>query len=112
MSFPQKLAELRSRKKFSQMQLAETIGIHVSQLRRYEAGTSQPTLDVLKNLARALSCTTDELIFGNEVRGPIEDLRLQFEAISNMSEEERAVAKHVLEGLILRHQAKHWTHAV
>lgn len=109
MEFPERLAQVRKKRQMNQNQLAEQIGIHVSQLRRYEAGTSQPTLDVLRKLALVLHCSTDALIFGEDGRGPSNDLRLQFEAIAAMDDAEKQVAKEVLEGLILRHQAKHWT---
>jgi hypothetical protein len=46
------------------------------------------------------------LLFDESERGPQEDLRLQFEAISQFDEDDRMLAKGVLEGLILKHQAK------
>ena len=46
------------------------IGIHVVQLRRYEAGTFQPTLDVIRKLATALSVSADLLLFGKDERAP------------------------------------------
>ena len=49
--FPARIVELRKEKGFTQQQLAERIGVHVQQLKRYEAGASQPTLDVIRNLA-------------------------------------------------------------
>jgi transcriptional regulator with XRE-family HTH domain len=52
--FPQHLALLRKERGLTQPQLAEKIGLHVAQIRRYEAGTSQPTLDVIRSLAVAL----------------------------------------------------------
>jgi transcriptional regulator with XRE-family HTH domain len=81
------------------------IGIHVVQLRRYESGASQPTLDVIRNLAVALSVSADLLLFGKEERGPDDELRLQFEAVSKFTDEERKAARAVLDGLILRHEA-------
>jgi len=39
-------------------------------------------------------------------RGPDDELRLQFEALRQFDEEERKTALEVLEGLILKHQAK------
>lgn len=39
-------------------------------------------------------------------RGPDDTLRLQFEALQQFDEEERQTAQAVLEGLILKHQAK------
>lgn len=78
------------------------------QLRRYEGGSSQPTLDVIRNLALALGVTSDRLVFGKDERGPDEDLRLQFEAVSRFNAEEKKAVKSVLEGLILKHEARRW----
>ena len=41
-AFPERLAALRKQ------MLAERIGVHVVQLRRYEPGASQPTFDVIR----------------------------------------------------------------
>jgi transcriptional regulator with XRE-family HTH domain len=106
--FPQRLAELRKRYSLTQQQLAGRIGMHVVQLRRYEAGTSQPTLDVIRKLATALQVSADVLIFGKDERGPGDDLRLQFEAVSGFDEEERSVVRSLLEGMILKHEARRW----
>ena len=43
--------------------VAAASGARVTQIRRYEAGTSQPTLDVLRNLAFALNISADSLLF-------------------------------------------------
>jgi ribosome-binding protein aMBF1 (putative translation factor) len=56
------------------MILADKLGIHVSQLKRYEAGTSQPTLDVLRKIALSLHVSSDVLLFDEGERGPDEDL--------------------------------------
>ena len=55
----------------------------------YEAGTSQPTLDVIRGLSTALQVSADMLLFGKDERGPDDDLRLQFEAVSRFNEEEK-----------------------
>jgi transcriptional regulator with XRE-family HTH domain len=106
--FPQRLADLRKQHSLTQAQLAERIGLHVVQLRRYEAGTSQPTLDVIRKLSTALQVSADMLLFGKDERGPDEDLRLQFEAVSRFDEEEKRVIRSVLEGMILKHEARRW----
>jgi transcriptional regulator with XRE-family HTH domain len=112
MDFPQKLASLRKKKGFSQKELADLIGLHVIQISRYETGSSQPTLDVIRKLSRSLNCTADELIFDINDRGPDSDLRLQFEAISSFSSEDKLIVKAVLEALILRHEARRWSSSV
>lgn len=112
MDFPERLAALRKKKGLTQKALAEAVGIHLTQLSRYESGSSQPTLEVIRKLAVALSVSADELIFDEKERGPGDDLRLQFEAVSKFSAEEKRVIKSVLEGLILKHEAKRWSSAL
>jgi hypothetical protein len=46
------------------------------------------------------------LIFDADERGPADDLRLQFEALSQFDPEDRKVAKAVLVSLIPKHQTK------
>ena len=104
MEFPERLAALRKARGFTQQTLADKVGVHVLQIRRYEGGASQPTLEVLRKLAVALSVSADELVFDRDERGPDEDLRLQFEALSALSPEEKNVAKAVLDAMIVKNQ--------
>jgi transcriptional regulator with XRE-family HTH domain len=76
---PERLATLRNERGMTQGTLAEHVGIHVSQLRRYEAASSSPTLDVLRKLSIALSVSADTLVF-DAARGSDEEVRLQLEA--------------------------------
>jgi hypothetical protein len=48
----------------------------------------------------------NRLLFEDGERGPDEDLRLQFEAMGQLSAEEKGVARAVLEGLLLKHAAR------
>lgn len=109
MGFPQRLTKLRKDKGLTQHALADASGVHVSQIRRYEGGTSQPTLEVLRKLAVALSVSADVLLFDHEERGPDDDLRLQFETIARFDSEEKKVVKAVLDSLILTHEARRWS---
>jgi hypothetical protein len=69
-----------------------------------QAGAAYVAVDVFKRLAIALSVSADALLFDEAERGPDEDLRLQFEALSAMSPEEKQVAKTVLEAMIVKSQ--------
>jgi transcriptional regulator with XRE-family HTH domain len=109
MGFGKRVAELRKERRLTQNALADMIGIHVTQLRRYEAGTSQPTLDVLRKLAQSLRVSADVLVFGEGERGPDDDFRLQFEAIAKLDPSEKQVIKDVLDAILLKHDAKRWT---
>lgn len=106
--FHDRLAALRKERGLTQCQLSDRVKVHVQQLKRYEAGTSQPTLDVIRNLATALSVSSDLLLFGKDERGPDDDLKLQFEAVSRFDPEEKQVVRSVLEGMILKHEARRW----
>jgi transcriptional regulator with XRE-family HTH domain len=101
-----RLASLRKERGYTQQVMADQIGIHVSQYKRYEGGDSQPTLEVIRNLAIALSVSADVLIFDTAERGPDDSLKFQFETISQFEDDDKRVAQAVLEGLILKHQAK------
>lgn len=90
----------------TQQGFADATGIHVQQIKRYEAGTSQPSAETLKKIARRFGVTTDWLLFEEAERGPDDDLRLQFEAMSQLSPEEKTVARSVIEGLLLKHVAR------
>jgi transcriptional regulator with XRE-family HTH domain len=105
MSLSARLIQLRHERGWTQQDVAEQVGLHVNQIKRYEAGTAQPSLEGLKKLARTFSRTTDWLLFEDAERGPDEDLRLQFEAMRQLSPEEKGVARAVLEGLLLKHAA-------
>jgi len=56
--------------------------------------------------AKELHTSIDDLVFGEHERDPIEDLKLQFEALTQFDDNERMVAKELLESLILKHNAK------
>ena len=109
MGFPERLKKLRKEKKLDFAELSLKIGIHSTQLRRYEKGDSQPTLDVLRKMAVVLNVHGDELLFDEDERQPPKELAVQFQAISRFSAEEKKVLKEVLEGLILKHEAKRWS---
>jgi len=100
---------LRKQKGMTQQQLAERIGVHVAQIRRYEAGTSQPTLDVVRSLAVALGVSADELLFAKDERGPDAALKLQFEAVSRFDPESKKVVQQVLDSMILQQEARRWS---
>ena len=106
MNFPTQLIQLRKQRDLTQQQMADEVGIHVNQIKRYEAGTTQPTLEALVKITKSLHVSLDDLVFGEDERGPIDELKLQFEALSQFDDEDRKIAKAVLESLILKHNAK------
>jgi transcriptional regulator with XRE-family HTH domain len=110
MSFPERLAALRKERGFTQQQMADKIGMHVSQLKRYEGGTTQPTIDVFRRITLALNVSADMLLFDLSERGPDERLRLQFEAVTKLDPKEREAIETVVAGVLHMHDAKRWQH--
>lgn len=111
MSFPQRLAALRKERGLTQQQMADTIGVHISQLRRYEAGTTQPTIEAFRRTVLALSVSADMLLFDEGERGPDDRLKFQFEAISKLDDKEREALETVISSVLHMHDAKRWTQA-
>lgn len=81
--------------------------VHVTQVKRYEAGTSQPSLEAIKKIAKTLRVTTDSLIFDDELNTGTE-LALQFQAISHMPKEEQAIIRELIEGMIIKYGTQRW----
>lgn len=106
MDFPERLVTLRKARGLTQTALAELAGVHLTQVQRYENGSSQPTLEVIRKLAIGLTVSADLLLFDQEERGPDGRLKLQFEAIKQFDPEDRQIVEGMLEGMILKHQAK------
>ncbi len=106
MNFPKRLVTTRKTHGFTQQSLADAVNMHVNQIKKYEAGTAQPTLGALIKLSQVLHVSLDEIVFEDSERGPDEDFKLQFEAVSRMPPEEKKIIKALLEGMILKHQTK------
>ncbi|PHV12090.1 helix-turn-helix domain-containing protein [Chitinimonas sp. BJB300] len=106
MSLSARLITLRRQLGLSQQAMADAVGVHPNSWKKYESGQAQPSLEVLKKIAIKLHVSTDFLLFNEQERGPSDEFRLRFEAISSFSMEEKQVVKEILDSLILKHQAK------
>ena len=104
MKFPERLTALRKARGLIQQTLADQVGIAVLQVHRYENGTSQPTLDVIRRLAIALGVSADMLVFDDKERGPSDAFRYQFETVSRMSEHEQEMVRELLDAIIVKNQ--------
>lgn len=106
MSISLRLIALRRERDLTQQEMADLVGLHVNQIRRYESKHAQPSLEALKKIAVGLSVSLDTLVFEDNERGPDDDLRLQFEAVSRMPDEDKRIVKALLEGMIVKYQTK------
>ena len=79
----------------------------LTEMRRYEKGKSSPTLEVIKNIAKTLTVSTDELIFDEDeglAPAKILDRKLleQFELVSKMDPHDKNAIKTILESVIIK----------
>jgi len=105
MGFAQRLTTLRKAKGWTQIELAERAELHVVQVRRYETNVSEPSLEAIRKLAVALSVGADALLFEPDEREPGDDLKLHFEAVSQLDSDAQRSVLDVIDGLLLKHQA-------
>ena len=58
----------------------------------------------------ALNVSSDMMLFEEGDRGPKgdEDLLLQFEAVSKLNTREKEIVKELIDGILLKHDAKRW----
>lgn len=62
MNFQARVKSLRESRGYTQKQVSEHIGITDRNYRRYEAGTTEPTLSVIIALANLYEVTSDYLL--------------------------------------------------
>ncbi len=105
MNFPKRFIQPRKDNKLTQQGMAATIGMHITQVKRYEAGQAQPSVEILKKIATAFHVTTDWLIFDEGERDLPNNLQLKFEAVSQMSDEDQRAIQLLIDGMILKHTA-------
>lgn len=108
MNFPVRLIQIRKSLGLTQQALADTAELHINQIRRYETGSAQPTLEGLIKLAKALHVSLDELVFEEADRGPGEKMKFLFEAIEQLNPQEQEVIQELLEGMVMKYQTRRW----
>jgi transcriptional regulator with XRE-family HTH domain len=111
MSFAQRLKKARTDKRLSQTELARLVGIHYTQIGRYETKGAQPSADVLSKIANALEVSSDFLTNGTAddlADSSLTDKELlnQFKVIEKMTSEKKAVVKIFLDAFITKDKIK------
>ena len=108
MNFGKRLTEIRKGRGLTQQALGELVGMNGVQIHRYESGNTFPTYEGIRKLAVGLNISSDVLLFEKDERGPDDNLRLQFEAISHFAPAEKQLVMEILDSLILKNEAKRW----
>ena len=106
MSLSTRFIQLRKDNKLNQKDMREMIRIHITQVKRYEAGDAQPSIEILKKIATAFHVTTGWLIFDEEERELPDNLKLKLQAINQMNEDDQRTIQPIIDGMIVKHQTQ------
>ncbi len=49
------------------------------------------------------------LLFGEDERGPSAGFKLLFETVARLDDDERRTLREVIEGMLIKHEAKRWS---
>ena len=109
MGFSNRVKELRKKKNLSQTKLGEMVGIHYTQVGRYEKGESFPSMEILRKLADALEVSTDYLMEGSSEEVALayihdRELLHQFKQVQEMEERDQEMIKTFIDALITKRQ--------
>ncbi|MFH1147447.1 MAG: helix-turn-helix transcriptional regulator [Pseudomonadota bacterium] len=110
MSFSETIVKLRKQKNWTQQELADKLQMHVGQIKRYEKGSSTPSLEALKKIALLFGISVDEIVFDNGDGVPSRrldgELLEKFEQINRLSEKEKEAIRIVLDSVIANSKMK------
>ena len=103
----EQIQKLRKENNWNQSQLAEKIGVSLTQLQRYENKGVQPPADILKKLADAFNTSIDFIVYGDseqKAQQAIKDNELlsQFKAVEQMSSKDKSTIKDIIDAFIKR----------
>jgi len=114
MNISEKIKKLRQEKGWSQTQLAKKLNTQSQNISRYERGVFTPSTEALTKFAEVFGVSVDYLL-NEEVENAnaykIEDKQLQryFAEIDKLNEEDKNLAKGVLEAILLKSKIKDLT---
>jgi transcriptional regulator with XRE-family HTH domain len=111
MTLGEKIKSLRKVKDISQEKLAEILGVHITNIGRYETNKQLPSAENIRKLAEYFEVTADYLLFDNPTSittTKIKDKELMslFEKIEEMPNEEVAAIKMLLDAMVSKYQIK------
>ncbi len=109
--FGARLKAFRERQQLSQHELAERVGLHFSQVSRYEREENFPTAEKLAALARVLGVTADTLIHGDIAKAEpaIQNVRLleRFRVLDHLPKDAQETVLRVVDAVLAKYELEH-----
>lgn len=107
MNLGKNIKRLRKEKGWSQTQLAEQVGCHLSNITRIETGKYTPALETVAQISKILDVQIDYLVNGNDEDR--EEIRIEDQAFSEkikllntLDEEERFVVNKIIDAMLTK----------
>ena len=109
--FGGRLKAAREAKGYTKDKLGKLVGIHHSQIGRYERGDASPSAEVLKKLANVLGASTDYLMNGTTsdlAAESIQDKTLinQFNRIAELSAENKKIVSALIDAFLFQQEMR------
>lgn len=82
--------------------LSESAKIHTNSISQIKNNKTDPTAAVIKKLAIALECSSDNLLFSEEDLDPDQEMKMIFKEMEKLPEHEKEVLKEVIRAIILK----------
>lgn len=106
-TFADRLKDLRKKKSLSQAELAEAIGVHFTQLSRYERGETKPNALAMTKLAQVLETTTDFLMNGTTDETAVsagldKEIIARFKQVQELSKEDKKTVLSLFDAFIAK----------
>lgn len=103
---------MRKKRGWSQSQLAEQIGLHLSHINRIETGKYNPSLDVIQKLANTFDVTIDYLVSDTEedfkeVRIEDKSLLDRVKLIDSLDGEDKTALIRVVDSMLTKKKILH-----
>ncbi|HYC40318.1 MAG TPA: helix-turn-helix transcriptional regulator [Chitinophagaceae bacterium] len=110
-AFGKRLTAAREAKGLTKEKLGKVVGVHHSQVGRYEKGEASPSAEVLKKMANALDVSTDYLMNGTTADLAAENITdktliNQFNRISELSPDNKTVVSKLIDAFLFQQEMK------
>ena len=109
--FGANLKRFRTEKGFSQEAFAAQIGVHVTNLSKYERNKSVPSLEIAEKMATALDISLDEMVYGQQnekarIRIADNELLSLFNKTQQLPDDQKKTVVDLLSAFLLKSNLK------
>jgi transcriptional regulator with XRE-family HTH domain len=101
MAFGENIRKIREIKGLSAEKAAALCGIAPSTFTKYERGEVQPTANPIRQIAKGLGVSTDEILMDPDERSVAAELLILLQEVSNLPDDQQAEVRRSIKGLLL-----------